>query len=176
MRLLANTRQFGLRLRGSANFNLSGRDKGLETVRISADKSIDERSDLTAEIEYEAVRKDTNFGLGYTHRFDRFAVRTNASLSTSGSVGANVALSFSFGPDPVNGGIRFSEKKLARSGQAAVTVFRDENGDGLRGPDEDVLKDVYVEAGLRTTDAITDETGRAIVDGLRPYIPILVGD
>jgi hypothetical protein len=102
-------------------------------------------------------------------------VRTNASLSTSGSVGANVALSFSFGPDPVNGGIRFSEKKLARSGQAAVTVFRDENGDGLRGPGEDVLKDVYVEAGLRTTDAITDETGRAIVDGLRPYIPILVG-
>ena len=75
----------------------------------------------------------------------------------------------------MGGGIRFSEKKLARSGQAAVTVFRDEDGDGRRGPDEDVLKDVYVEAGLRTTDAITDETGRAIVDGLRPYVPILVG-
>ncbi len=175
LRLLANTRQFGLRLRGSANFNLSGNTKGLETVRISADKSIDERRDLTAEIEYEAMRRDTSLGLGYTQRFDRFALRTNASLSTSGAVGANLALSFSFGPDPVNGGIRFSEKKLARSGQAAVTVFRDEDGDGRRGPGEDVLKDVYVEAGLRTTDAITDETGRAIVDGLRPYIPILVG-
>jgi len=175
LRLLANTRQFGLRLRGSANFNLSGPGKGLETVRVSADKSIDERRDLSADIEYRAAQSDTAFGLGYTHRFDRFALRTNASYSTSGTVGANLALSFSFGPDPVNGGVRFSEKKLARSGQAAVTVFRDENGDGLRGPDEEVLKDVYVEAGLRTTDAVTDETGRTIVDGLRPYIPILVG-
>jgi len=175
LRLLANTRQFGLRLRGVASFDLSDGRKGLETIRISADKSIDERRDITAEIEYEPSRHDTSFGLGYTHRFNQFAVRTNASYSTSGAVGANVALSFSFGPDPVNGGIRFSEKKLARSGQAAVTVFRDEDGDGRRGPGEDVLKDVYVEAGLRTTDAVTDETGRAIVDGLRPYIPILVG-
>lgn len=175
LRLLANTRKFGLRLRGSANFNLSGINKGLETVRISADKPIDERRDLTAEIEYEAMRRDASFSLGYTQRFEHFALRSNASLSTSGAVGANLALSFSFGPDPVNGGIRFSEKKLARSGQAAVTVFRDEDGDGRRGPGEDVLKDVYVEAGLRTTDAVTDETGRTIVDGLRPYIPILVG-
>jgi len=175
LRILANTRKFGLRLRGAANFKVSGNNRGLETVRISADKSIDERRDLSAEIEFETMRQDTNFALGYTQRFDRFAVRTNASLSTSGAVGANLALSFSFGPDPVNGGIRFSEKKLARSGQAAVTVFRDEDGDGLRGPGEDVLKDVYVEAGLRSTDAITDETGRAIVDGLRPYIPVLVG-
>lgn len=175
LRLLANTRQFGLRLRGTANFDLAGANKGLETIRISADKTIDDRRDITGEIEYEAARDDMNFGLGYTHRFDRFALRTNASYSTNGTVGGNMALSFSFGPDPVHGGIRFSEKKLARSGQAAVTVFRDEDGDGLRGPDEDVLKDVYVEAGLRTTDAITDETGRTIVDGLRPYIPILVG-
>lgn len=175
LRLLANTRKFGLRLRGAAGFDLSGRNKGLETIRISADKALGERSDITGEIEYEATRRETTFGLGYTHRFDQFAFRTNANYGTSGGFGANLALAFSFGPDPVNGGIRFSEKKLARSGQAAVTVFRDEDGDGLRGPDEDVLKDVYVEAGLRTTDAITDETGRAIVDGLRPYIPILVG-
>lgn len=175
LRLLANTRQFGLRLRGSANFNLSGQSKGLETVRLSADKSINERSDVSAEIEYDAASSDSSFGLGYTHRFDRFALRTNASYSTTGVVGANLALSFSFGPNPISGGVRFSEKKLARSGQAAVTVFRDENGDGIRGPGEDLLKDVYVEAGLRTTDAVTDETGRTIVDGLRPYVPILVG-
>jgi len=175
LRLLANTRKFGLRLRGAASFNLSGNDKGLETVRLSADKSIDVRSDISAEVEYRALRRDTNFGLGYTRRFDQFAIRANTSYSTSGALGANLALSFSFGPDPVNGGVRFSEKKLARNGQAAVTVFRDENGDGRRGPGEDAIKDVYVEAGLRSTDAITDGNGQAIVDGLRPFIPILVG-
>ncbi len=175
LRLLANTRQFGLRFRGAANFKLSGRDKGLETVKISTEKSLGERSDLASEVEYRAVQKDTNFSLGYTHRFDRLALRANTSYSTSGTFGINLGLSFSFGPDPVNGGIRFSEKKLARNGQAAVTVFRDENGDGLRGPGEDVLKDVYVEAGLRTTNAVTDENGRTIVDDLRPFIPILVG-
>ncbi|MEL7218840.1 MAG: carboxypeptidase-like regulatory domain-containing protein, partial [Pseudomonadota bacterium] len=86
-----------------------------------------------------------------------------------------IQVAFSLGPDPVEGGIRVSHTKLARSGQAAVTVFRDDNGDGVRGPDEEYLKDVLVEAGLRTTDAYTGENGRAIVDDLRPFRPVLVG-
>ncbi len=175
LRLLANTRQFGLNLRGLASFNLEGFNKGLQSVRLSTQKLIDDKSNLAADIEYQAAQKDTNFTLGYTRRFDRFALRGDASLSTSGAVGMNVALSFSFGPNPIGGGIRFSEKKLASNGQAAVTVFRDDNGDGKREPGEDLLKDVYVEAGLRTTDAITNKNGQAIVDDLRPYIPVLVG-
>lgn len=175
LRLLANTRMFGLRLRGSAQFDLEGEDKGFSRALISTEKGLDDRSDISAEVEYDAKTNKTEFSLGYSRRFDKFSLRTDARYSDHGGIGANLSLSFSFGPDPLDGGIRFSEKKLARSGQAAVTVFRDDNGDGIRGEDEEVLKDVYVEAGFRTTDAITDENGRAFVDELRPFVPVMVG-
>lgn len=175
LRLLANTRLKGLRLRGNATFLLAGRNKGLDTVDIRADKSLDRDSDLQGQIEYMARQDEFRFSAGYSRRFEKFSLRGDAFVTSRGGVGANVQLAFSLGPDPVEGGIRVSHNKLARSGQAAVTVFRDDNGDGIRGPDEDYLKDVLVEAGLRTTDAYTGENGRAIVDDLRPFRPVLVG-
>jgi len=174
-RLLANSRIGRLRLRGNADFELEGFEKGFESARLLAETGLTDRSDLAAEVEYFARYDKTRFSLGYSHRFDRFALRSNASVDTMGEFGANVALSFSFGPDPTGGGIRFSETKLARTGLAAVTVFRDENGDGRRSPDEPLLQDVGVEAGMRRTDAVTGENGTAIVEGLTPYLPVLVG-
>lgn len=175
LRLLANTRVKGLRLRGNASFDLAGAQAGLDSVQITAEKSLDEDSDLAAEVEYLARSKDARFALGYSRRFDGFAIRSDVSMTSAGDFGANVSLNFSFGPDPVSGGIRFSEKKLARSGQATVTVFRDDNGDGRRNEGEELLEDVGVEAGFRTTDAITGEDGRAILDQLKPFKPVLVG-
>ena len=96
-------------------------------------------------------------------------------MTSRGAVGARVQLAFSLGPDPVSGGVRVTANKLARSGQAAVTVYRDDNGNSRRDPGEEVLPDILVEAGLRTTDAVTAENGRTIVDDLRPFRPVLVG-
>lgn len=175
VRLLANTRLKGLRLRGNATFLLSGRTKGLDTADIRIDKELDRDSDLQGQLEYMARSDEFRLAAGYSRRFKKFSLRSDAFVTSRGGVGANVQLAFSLGPDPVEGGIRVSHTKLARSGQAAVTVFRDDNGDGVRGPDEEYLKDVLVEAGLRTTDAYTGENGRAIVDDLRPFRPVLVG-
>lgn len=175
LRLLANSRIGRLRLRGNADFELEGFEKGFESARLLAETGVTERSDIAAEAEYFARYDKARFSLGYSHRFDRFALRSNASVDTQGEIGANVALSFSFGPDPISGGIRFSETKLARTGLAAVTVFRDEDGDGRRSPGEAVLPEVGVEAGMRRTDAVTGEDGTAIVEGLSPHLPVLVG-
>jgi len=175
LRLLANTRLKGLRLRGNATFDIAGLERGLDTVQITAEKNLDEVSDLNGEIEYLARDKETRFALGYSRRFERFSLRADANWRTDGVIGANVALAFSFGPDPRDGGLRFSQEKLARLGQASVTVFRDDNGDGRRNPGEQMLKDVGVEAGFRRTDAVTDEQGRALLDGLKPFAPVLVG-
>ncbi len=175
VRVLANTRLKGLRLRGNASFLLNGRNKGLDTVDIRADKALDRDSDLQGQIEYMARQDEFRLSAGYSRRFDKFSLRADAFATSRGGVGANVQLAFSLGPDPVSGGIRVTHNKLARNGQAAVTVFRDDNGDGMRNPGEEYLKDVLVEAGLRTTDAYTGENGRAIVDDLRPFRPVLVG-
>ena len=175
LRLLANTRLFGIRLRGAAGFTLIGPEKGFDYARVSVNEDLDDVSEIRGEIEYQAKSELTRFRLGYSRRFERFAIRGDATFSTDGGIGAALSLNFSFGPDPRAGGIRFSESKLARFGQADVTVFRDDNGDGRFNADEEALPDVMVEAGFRTTNAITDEVGRTIVDELRPHVPVLVG-
>jgi len=174
IRLLANTRVRDLRLRGNATFLTNGPEAGLEMVDVRMDLDLDERSELQGQLEYESQADEFRLTAGYTRRFDQLSLRGNAFVTSRGGVGANVQLAFSLGPDPVNGGVRVTQTKLARSGQAAVTVFRDDDGNGLRDPGEELLKDVLVEAGLRSTDAITGENGRTIVDDLNPFRPVLV--
>lgn len=175
IRLLANTRSRNLRFRGNATFLANGQRAGLETATVRMDLDLDERSELQSQIEYAANNDEFRLTAGYSRRFDKLSLRGNAFVTSLGGVGANLQLAFSLGPDPVNGGVRVTETKLARSGQAAVTVFRDDDGNGRRDPGEELLKDVLVEAGLRRTDAMTGENGRAIVDNLNPFRPVLVG-
>lgn len=175
LKLLASRRLFGLPLRAGADFILSGPDKGLERARISTGKQLDEWSDLNFEAEYEKATGLTDLTLGYTRDFKRFSLRADASYRSDGTIGANLALAFSLGPDPVKGGVRMTSQRLARNGQASVTVFRDDNGDGQLNHGEEPLKDVMVEAGLRFRDAVTADNGRTIVDGLAPFQPVLVG-
>ncbi len=67
-----------------------------------------------------------------------------------------------------------SRQRLAESGQAAIEVFRDDNGDGYRQAEEGLVEGVSVEAGFRHSEAPTNKAGRAIIDGLTPFMPVLV--
>ena len=175
VRLLANARFNKFRVRGNATFQTSGRDKGLESATVRVDTNFGEDADLQAQVDYTTRVDEFRLTAGYTRRFDEFSLRGDAFVTSRGGVGAAVQLAFSLGPDPVSGGVRVTNTKLARSGQAAVTVFRDDNGNSRRDPWEEILPDVIVEAGLRGSDAITGANGRALVDDLRPFRPVLVG-
>lgn len=175
LRLLANTRLGRFRLRGNAVWAIQGPRTGLERANVRVDANIDDRSDAQGQIEYLGQADEFRFTAAYTRRFDKLLLRGDAFVTTRGGLGAGVQVAFSLGPDPVAGGVRVSQAKLARNGQADVTVFRDDDGNGRRDPGEAVLKDVLVEAGQRSTDAWTGENGRAIVDELRPFRPVLVG-
>jgi hypothetical protein len=174
IRLLANTRLRNLRLRGNATFLAYGPQAGLESVDVRMDMNLGERSELQGQLEYFAVGDTTRLTAGYTRRFDQLSLRGNAFVTSRGEVGAGLQVAFSLGPNPVSGGLRVTQTRLARSGQAAVTVFRDDDGNGRRDPGEKLLKDVLVEAGMRGTDAITAENGRTVVDDLNPFRPVLV--
>lgn len=175
VRLLANARFKGFRLRGNATFLTDGRDTGLESATVRVDTDLSEDAELQGQIDYTARVDEFRLTAGYTHRFDMLSLRGDAFVTSRGAVGAAVQLAFSLGPNPVSQGVRMTPNKLARSGQAAVTVFRDDNGNSRRDPGEELMPGVLVEAGLRTTDAITAENGRTIVDDLRPFRPVLVG-
>ena len=174
LNLLANARVFGLSVRGAAEIGIGGDDSGLRSVRITTRKDIGERSDLSVNVDYLPSSETAFFNLGFTRLFDQFAMTANASYSTAGALGAGLSLAFSFGPDPADGGVRVTNDRIARRGQAVVSVFLDENGDGIRGEDEIFLPDVDAAAGMRISQKPTNDSGRTVIDGLQPYKPVLV--
>jgi hypothetical protein len=174
LNLLANTALMGVRLRGDTTFRLDGGRRGFEAVKLFADTPISEAGTLRATYEYRADVQRSAVTAGYVHQFRRFALRSEASWDSTGGIGAGLSLAFSLGPDPVDGGWRLSRERLAQDGQAGVEVFRDDNGDGYRQAGEAAVEGVTIEAGFRHTDAPTDARGRAVIDGLRPYVPVLV--
>jgi len=174
LRLLGNTRIGDVRLRGGARFRISGRDKGFELAQVTIDKPLGPRSDLSATVDYKAGSGKVDFGLGFIRQFKRFSLRADGKFSSRGDIGLGLSLAMSLGPDPVDGGWRLSSNKLAQYGSAAVTVFRDENGDGLRQPGEEPVKGIAI-ANLGALEQVrTNASGRVLVDGLRPFSQVLL--
>jgi len=54
-------------------------------------------------------------------------------------------------------------------------VYRDANGDGIRQPAELLVEDVELTAGQSVAMTATDVRGRAIIDNLLPFRPVLIG-
>lgn len=175
LNLIANTAAGPVRLRGTAGIALGGgQRRGLDTIQAVAEGNIGERSSLRLGYEHDASAHRHELMLGWVRQFDRFALRTDGRVDTRGRLSLGVTLGLSLGPDPVDGGWRLSRERLAESGQAVIEVFRDDNGDGLRQADEGLLDGVSASAGFRRTDVPTNQRGRAVIDGLTPYVPVLV--
>lgn len=172
--LIANTGIGPVRLRGGARFAVDGPRRGLENAQVVAETSLGEGSTLRAGYEHDAASNRDEFMLGWVQQFDKFALRSEARADTRGRLTFGLTLAMSFGPDPVDGGWRMSRQRLAETGQAAIEVFRDENGDGFRQAGEGLVEGVTAEAGFRSTETPTNKAGRAVIDGLTPYVPVLV--
>ena len=173
-RLLLSTRQAGFRLRGGIDAALSGSQRGVQTVQFAAERMLGQGIG-SADLRYSVQTGQTDATLSYARQFKSFGLRGEVGAGSAGIWHLGLSLNFSIGPDPVYGGVRVSEQRLARQGQAKVTVFRDENGDGHWEPGEKLLNGVTITAGLRGTDAKTNGEGEALVDNLTPYRPILIG-
>jgi hypothetical protein len=173
--LLANTHLLGLSVRANATYRLNGPHKGFDTGQMTIEKSLDDRSDLRFDVQYDAQQGMTTFQAGYVRQFRQLALRAGATADTRGGIGANLGVTFSFSPDPFGHGVRFSSAKLAQRGAAAVSVYLDENGDGVRSPDEKPLAGVGVTAGQYGTSDPTDKRGNAVIEGLNPYEKVLIG-
>jgi hypothetical protein len=172
--LRLNGRVGGLRLRGEAKFGLSG-DAGFRESKLTGEWRAGEKADWRAELGYEASGKRGLAGIGYTRRFDKFALTGQMRAASDGALSAGVSLAFSIGPNPQGGGLRFSSEKLASNGQAYALVFQDQNADGIRQPGEPVEKAVELTAGLSGRGDPTDAKGQTFIGGLTPYVPVLIG-
>jgi hypothetical protein len=172
-RLRLSGRIGGVRLRGESQFALS-QGAGLRESKLTAEWRAGENSEWRTEFGYVVKGKRGRFAGGYTHRFDKFALSGLIEGATDGAVAAGLNLAFSFGPDG-RGGLRVASEKLASMGQAVAIVYQDDNGDGIRQPDEPAHKEVELTAGLNGRGPPTDDEGRSFIDGLTPFQPILIG-
>ncbi|MFC4291297.1 collagen binding domain-containing protein [Sphingorhabdus arenilitoris] len=163
-----------VRLRGETEFGLSGDDTGFRESKLTADYRASDRSEYRLELGYNAASDRGRLSAGYTRRFEKFALTGQLEAATDGSVAAGLSLAFSLGPDP-RGGFRVASEKLAATGQALAIVYTDENGDGIRQPEEPLHKEVELTAGLNGRGKPTDATGASMIDGLQPFQPILIG-
>ncbi|RHW17635.1 carboxypeptidase regulatory-like domain-containing protein [Sphingomonas gilva] len=172
--LLFNGRAGRMRLRGELRYRLSPESR-FESANLIGEWGGGGDADWRAELGYDASLSRGRAGVGYIRNFNHFALTASAEAATDGSLAAGLNLAFSLGPDPAGSGIRVTHRKLAAQGQALVRVYRDANGDGVRQAGEPLEKNVQLAAGRVPVDSLTDAGGRAIVDGLQPFEPVLIG-
>lgn len=172
--LLANARIGRIRVRGEARFALSGESADTRMAVIAEWAGQDEAS-WRAELGYDRGLERARAGIGYTRRFNKLQFSGFAEVASDGSVAASLSLAFSFGPKPSGGGWRVSSEKLGGRGQVVADVWMDDNGDGVRQQGEAALAQVPLTAGNAHVAAATDDAGRATIDGLEPFRPVMIG-
>lgn len=172
--LLLNGSVGKVRLRGAARFRIMP-DSRFESAEITGEWRWGERGLMRAQVGYDKDFNRFRGGIGYSRTFDRFAITGTVEAATDGSVAAGVNLSFSFAPDPANGGFRMSSTKLATGGQVSARVFRDLNGDGIRQENEPLEPEVQLAAGNAPVRDLTNDRGMTMIEGLTPYRPVLIG-
>lgn len=176
--LLANTRIGRVRLRGEARYEIAPMPRLRTAVLVGewfAGRDPERGASWRAEAAYDRDLHRARAALGYIRRFDRLSLSATAEVASDGSVGAGVSVAFSLGRDPARGGLRMANEKLAARGSAAVTVYRDTNANGRRDAGEAGEPAVSLTAGQVAVARTTDAAGGAIVDGLEPFQPVLVG-
>jgi hypothetical protein len=161
-------------LRGQAEFGVDGNQPGFRRAQLVIDAPLSDRSNLRGSIEVDGRADLQTYSLGFVQQFPRFALRAEGRIDSRGHVGMGLTFAFSLGPDPAGGGWRFSRERLAEQGQASIEVFRDDNGDGTRQAGEPAIEGVQVEAGFRHAEMPTNKAGRTVIDGLFPYVPVMV--
>jgi len=175
--LLANVRIGGLRIRGETHFEVAP-DLRLQSVSLIGEwlAGHDERraAHWRAELGYDQTLSRARVGLGYVRQFKKLAVTASGEVASDGSVAGGLSLAFSLAGNG-HGGVRMTAEKLASHGAVRVRVFRDLNHNGIHDPGEPWEKGVLITTGrVPVTDA-TNADGEIIVDGLQPFIPLLVG-
>lgn len=172
--LLANARIGRVRVRGEARFALSGENADTRVTVIGEWAGKDD-AEWRAEAGYDRGLDRARAGVGYTRRFNKLQLSAFGEVASDGSVAASLSLGFSFGPDPRGGGWRVASEKLASRGQVMADVWMDDNGDGIRQPGEVALPGVSLTAGNAFVEAATGKDGRATIDGLEPFRPVMIG-
>jgi hypothetical protein len=173
-RLLANASIGRLRLRGEAQFAVSGQSSD-SRFGLIGEWSAGKTGEWRTELGYDGGLDRFRAGVGHTRRFKQVEVSAFAEAASDGSLAASLAVAFSIGPGSRGKGPRMSSNKLASRGIVEAMVWQDNNGDGTRQDDEPLMPGVELTAGNTLVEAATGKDGRAMIDGLEPFRAVMIG-
>lgn len=160
-----------VRLRGITSFGISP-SAGFRSAELEAFWSASEKVSWDGALSYDARSHRGRASLSHIRHLDTMAIALTGEAATDGSVALGINLNFSL---DARHGITLSRHQLAQAGEVRAVVFRDQNGNGMRDPDEPPEKGALVTTGTRLAERATGADGTTLVGGLTAYKPIAVG-
>lgn len=162
-----------VRTRGQIGYDISP-EPAVSTIALSGDWKLNPRLNARA-----GVSKDlsddglTSYSAGVNTEFEIVAAGVQGEYDDVGNYSAKLKLSYSWGKDGAEGGLRVAAKPTAERGTMTARVYRDLDGDGKfsEGIDEP-LEGVSFASGRLKLKQKTNAEGLAFVTSLDTYEPV----
>ena len=162
-----------VRTRGQASYTVSP-EPAVNSVALSGDWKLNNKFNASAGVARQLTSDgETSLSLGVNTDFDYVAAGVDADVNEKGDYTGRLRLTYSWGKDAADGGLRLASKPTAERGTMTARVFLDLDGDGKYTPDVDeALEGVGFASGRNKLDAKTNKKGLAFVISLGTFKPV----
>lgn len=161
-----------IRTRGQIGYQVLPENK-VSSIALTGDWKLNPKFNARAGVSKQLTGSElATITGGVNTDFDLIAAGLDGSYDTGGNYSASLKLTYSWGKDAAEGGLRLASKPTAERGTMTAFVFRDYDGDGAftQGVDEPI-KDVRFRSGRRRLQQKTNAEGLAFVTSLETYEP-----
>lgn len=162
-----------VRTRGQLSYNVIP-EAAFTSAAISGDWKLNKKFNASAGLSRQlSGSTDTSISLGVNTELDFVAAGVDAEVNDSGDYTGRLRLTYSWGKDAADGGLRLASKPTAERGTMTARVFLDLDGDGTYSEDVDqALEGVGFRSGRNKLNAKTNEKGIAFVTSLETFKPV----
>lgn len=162
-----------VRTRGQVSYDVIP-EATLTSAAISGDWKLNKKFNASAGVSRQlSGSTDTSLSLGVNTDLDYVAAGVDAEIDNKGDYTGRLRLTYSWGKDAADGGLRIASQPTAERGTMTARVFLDLDGDGKYSEDVDeALEGVRFRTGRNTLDAKTNENGIAFVTSLGTFKPV----
>ncbi len=156
-----------VRTRGQLAYNVDP-EPAFTTAALSGDWNINRDYSARAGISRTlSGDQETTYTMGLNTDLDVIAVGIDGQYSDTGNYSGRMRLSYSWGKDAADGGLRLSSKQTAERGTILARVFLDLDGDGKFDKEVDEpLEGIRFRADRSLKEEKTNEKGLALVTAL----------
>lgn len=159
-----------VRTRGQISYGVIP-ETTFNSVALSGDWKLNNKFNASAGVSRQlSGSDDMSLSLGVNTDLDYVAAGVTSEITDKGDYSGRLRLTYSWGKDSADGGLRVASTPTAERGTMTTRVFLDLDGDGKFDPEVDEpLPGVGFVSGRNKLDAKTNEKGLAFVTSLDTY-------